>query len=548
MRQAVALFLLGLLALAVARSATAAQASVDRAQVRLNESFTYTLRLEGEPNAEPDVTSLEQDFDILQRSQSTRIQGSNGQYSQFTEWQIVLMPTRIGVFTLPGVTVGGQTANPIRVEVLAAGSEEAPGDIFIEVSAEPQHPFVQAQTVYTVSLFLGIDTRGSRLSEPQVTGGEAIVEKLGDDRQFQVERDDRRFIVIERRYAIFPQEAGNLTIEPMRFETQVLDGRRFSRIQRFNSDAVELMVRGAVPPPPEYAAADWLPARALRFSERFSGDDGGLVAGIPVTRSLTLIADGVLSTQLPELAVTTLDPIKQYPDQPELENTVTAEGLRARRTERYAVISTRAGDFELPGAAVPWFNVLAERWEAAQLARRTVAVAPDPDQPLLDEPDVPFDAAAPVEPVGPWRMVSLGLAIGWAGTVMLMLAFSRGTRRADSRQAAGARERQRRRQGRVLSQVRRACSDHDAQAVRERMLEWGRLRFPDQPPATLTALGRRLDAPVAAALTGVEAALYGRSATAWRGDELLAALKRIDAVAPTDRARGADDGLVPLYR
>ncbi len=548
MRQAVALFLLGLLALAVARSATAAQASVDRAQVRLNESFTYTLRLEGEPNAEPDVTSLEQDFDILQRSQSTRIQGSNGQYSQFTEWQIVLMPTRIGVFTLPGVTVGGQTANPIRVEVLAAGSEEAPGDIFIEVSAEPQHPFVQAQTVYTVSLFLGIDTRGSRLSEPQVTGGEAIVEKLGDDRQFQVERDDRRFIVIERRYAIFPQEAGNLTIEPMRFETQVLDGRRFSRIQRFNSDAVELMVRGAVPPPPEYAAAAWLPARALRFSERFSGDDGGLVAGIPVTRSLTLIADGVLSTQLPELAVTTLDPIKQYPDQPELENTVTAEGMRARRTERYAVISTRAGDFELPGAAVPWFNVLAERWEAAQLARRTVAVAPDPDQPLLDEPDMPFDAAAPVEPVGPWRMVSLGLAIGWAGTVMLMLAFSQGTRRADSRQAAGAGERQRRRQGRVLSQVRRACSDHDAQAVRERMLEWGRLRFPDQPPATLTALGRRLDAPVAAALTGVEAALYGRSATAWRGDELLAALKRIDAVAPTDRARGADDGLVPLYR
>jgi hypothetical protein len=149
-KHVVGLLLLGVLALAVARSAAAAQASVDRAQVRLNESFTYTLRLEGEPNAEPDVTPLEQDFDILQRSQSTRIQGSNGQYSQFTEWQIVLMPTRTGVFTLPGVTVGGQISNPTRVEVLAAGSEEAPGDIFIEVSAEPQHPFVQAQTVSVV--------------------------------------------------------------------------------------------------------------------------------------------------------------------------------------------------------------------------------------------------------------------------------------------------------------------------------------------------------------------------------------------------------------
>ena len=516
--------------------------------MRLNESFTYTLRLEGEPNAEPDVTPLEQDFDILQRSQSTRIQGSNGQYSQFTEWQIVLMPTRTGTFTIPGVTVGGQTSNPTRVEVLAAGNDEAPGDIFIEVSAEPQHPFVQAQTVYTVSLFLGIDTRGSRLSEPQVTGGEAIVEKLGDDRQFQVERDDRRFIVIERRYAIFPQEAGNLSIEPMRFETQVLDGRRFSRIQRFNSDAIELMVRGAVAPPPEYGSANWLPARSLRFSERFSGDDGGLTAGIPVTRTLTLLADGVLSTQLPEIAIATLEPIKQYPDQPELENTVTAEGLRARRTERYAVISSRAGEFQLPGAVVPWFNVAAERWEVAQLARRTVAVSPDPDQPVLEDPELPVTAAVQSEPLGPWRMVSLGLAIGWAGTVMLMLGFNRRSLGDGRREARAAAERRRRRHSRALSQVRRACSEHDAALTRARLLEWGQLRFPDSPPGTLGALGRRLTPEIAAALTGLESALYGRSPETWCGDDLQAALASLDAVTSAAKTRAKEEALVPLYR
>ena len=534
--------------LVVSTPADAAQASVDRTKVRLNESFTYTLRFEGEPNTEPDVTPLEQDFDILQRSQSTRIQGSNGQYAQFTEWQFVLMPTGTGVFTIPQVRVGGQVSNTTTVEVLAAGNDEAPGDIFIEVSAEPQHPYVQAQSVYTVSLFLGIDTRGSRLSEPQVTGGEAILEKLGDDRQFQVERDGRRFIVIERRYAVFPQEAGNLTIEPMRFETQVLDGRRFSRIQRFNSDAVELMVRGAVPPPSEYADANWLPARSLRFSERFSADDEGLVAGIPVTRSLTLIADGVLSTQLPELVISSLDPIKQYPDQPELENTVTAEGLRARRTERYAVISTRSGDFELPGAAVPWFNVIDERWEAAQLARRTVVVSPDPDQPQLADPDVPFPAAEPTEPLGPWRMVSLGLAIGWASTVMLLLGFNRRAGRDSSRAAVVDRERQRRRHGRILAQVRRACGEHDAKAARQLLLEWGQARFPARPPGTLGALGRRLTPDIAAALSGLEAALYGGRDQPWQGDQLLAALKSVDTVAAATPPGRADDGLTPLYR
>ncbi len=523
------------------------QASVDRAKVRLNESFTYTLRFEGEPSTEPDVTPLEQDFDILQRSQSTRIQGANGQYSQFTEWVLVLMPTAVGSFTIPAVSVGGQVSNTVAMMVTAADEGEAPGDIFLEVSAEPQHPYVQAQSIFTVSLFLGIDTRGSRLSEPQVTGGEAIIEKLGDDKQFQVERDARRFIVIERRYAIFPQEAGNLTIEPMRFETQVLDGRRFSRIQRFNSDAVELMVRGAVAPPAEYANANWLPARSLQLSERFSADDGGLVAGIPVTRSLSLTADGVLSTQLPELSLTVLEPIKQYPDQPELENTVTAEGLRARRTERYAVISTRAGDFELPGVSVPWFNVVEERWQAAQLARRSVAVSPDPDRPVFEDPQIAFAAAAEPRPAGPWRLVSLGLAIGWAGSLLLMLAVNRRGSGEPGRGAAAQRQQRRRRNARLLSQIRRACKDNDPATARARLLEWGQLRFPQRPPATLGALARRLDPAAAAALTGLEAALYGRSGNAWQGAELLAALQTVDAVRPAG-SRPPPDGLQPLYR
>ncbi len=49
------------------------------------------------------------------------------------------------------------------------------------------------------------------------------------------------------------------------------------------------------------------------------------------------------------------------------------------------------------------------------------------------------------------------------------------------------------------------------------------------------------------ALTGLEAALYGRDAQGWWGDELRAALKTIDAVTPRPKP-AADDGLLPLYR
>jgi len=48
-------------------------ASVDRSTIRENESFTYVLRAEGRIAGEPDVSALEQDFDVLNRSTSARI-------------------------------------------------------------------------------------------------------------------------------------------------------------------------------------------------------------------------------------------------------------------------------------------------------------------------------------------------------------------------------------------------------------------------------------------------------------------------------------------
>src|SRR5688572_3271603 len=44
------------------------QATVDRAVVRINESFTYVLRAEGAVRGEPDLAPLAAQFDILSTS------------------------------------------------------------------------------------------------------------------------------------------------------------------------------------------------------------------------------------------------------------------------------------------------------------------------------------------------------------------------------------------------------------------------------------------------------------------------------------------------
>ena len=105
---------LALLAIAAAGAVQAqevvAQASVDRASIHENESFNYTIRVEGGAVGDPDVSFLEQQFDILNRSAASRINLLNGRTQQVYEWTFQLMPKRAGQFTLPALQFGSDAA------------------------------------------------------------------------------------------------------------------------------------------------------------------------------------------------------------------------------------------------------------------------------------------------------------------------------------------------------------------------------------------------------------------------------------------------------
>ena len=220
---------------------TAVRASVDRAIVRVNESFTYTIRVEGALRGDPELAPLEQDFDVLDTAKESRFQFVNGQSAQVTEWRFQLMPKAAGTFALPAVRVGAQFTNPVELSVVdAEPTGGAPADIFMELEAQPSVVYVQSQVIFTLRLFIGVATGRATLTQPEIGGGEAIVERLGEDNQYQTTRGGRTFIVRERRYAIFPQEPGALTVGPATFEAMVIPDRGFSRVQRFRSGSLEL--------------------------------------------------------------------------------------------------------------------------------------------------------------------------------------------------------------------------------------------------------------------------------------------------------------------
>lgn len=527
------------------------RASVDRSTIPENESFTYVVRTEGPVQSAPDTQPLEQDFEILDRRSSQRIQYINGRAQEVDQWVFELMPKRVGQFRLPPVQVGGALSNFVDVNIVAAKSGGVPADIFMEVHAEPTDAYVQSQVLFTLQLYVGVSTGRATLTEPKISGGDAIVQRLGEDRQYQATRDGRHFIVRERRYAVFPQKSGKLTIGPATFEAMVIPDRGFSRIRRLTSKAVEINVKPPVAPPAAYPGAAWLPARKVTIDERWSDEGKQFTLGVPRTRTLTVEADGLLETQLPKLSIASSAGIKEYPDQPELDHDVTDDGIEGRRTERYAVIAQRVGEVTVAGVALPWFNTKTQHWEVARVMPRRVSVVPGAQSDEISaEPGVPGSATVDAGPGSStpasarwWPWLTVLLACGWLATAGLWAASLRNAARSRRRppsppRPAASRE--------LLGRLRAACDRNDAASARGVLLEWGALRFPDSPPHSLGMLAAKLPEAAASEIERLEKHLYGAAKVSWDGGALHAALARVDSVERPEKR--PSDPLTPLYR
>jgi hypothetical protein len=525
-------------------------ASVDRTTLRANESFTLVLRAEGPVRGEPETAPLAAQFDILNTMSSRRIGIVNTRATEVNEWQFQLMPKTAGDFTIPPLRVGDRQSNAIDVRVLAPDpASSAAADIFMELTAEPDVVYAQAQVLFTLRLYVGVSTGRATLTTPETTGVEAIVEKLGEDNVYDTSRGGRRFTVRERRYAVFPQQAGALTIGPVTYEAMVIPDRGFSRVQRFRSDVLELTVEPAVAPPPELSGAAWLPAQQVTLAEDWSGQ-GELAVGIPRTRTIVVEGLGLLETQLPDLTLEAQSGVRQYADRPEFVREITEQGLRSRRSVSYAVIAQTPGEVTLAGVQLPWWNVATQRWEVAELPPRVVRVAPSADAATTAAPAVEPTAAtavatAPREP-SYWPWVAAAFGVAWLVTAALWWrSRSAGQRPPPSGAAAKADPKPAVRK--ILRDLGSACAVSDAAAARTALLQYAEARFAPTPPRSLGAMAALLPEALAREVLSLEAHLYGAAAGVWHGDGLKALLGELEAAA-TAPAPPAADPLLPLYR
>lgn len=353
-------------------------AQVDAKEIQAGDSLLLTISVdESAFGRQPDISVLRQDFEILNTSSSNQVRMVNGQITTQSQWSYTLLPKNSGYVVIPPINYNSHLTKPITLKISERKNDKKPNSdqlVFLESFVDKEKAYVQEQIVFTFRIY-----QRTQLIDPSISQldmDDAVLEKMGDTRQFRTEVNGKVYEVIENKFAIFPQKSGVLKVPPFELIATIASGSRgfffdSGKQIRRTSPAINITVE---PKPNNYPDVPWLPAKGMTLKETWSPDNPTFKVGEPITRTLILEAQGLASSVLPPLPAPETDSFKIYPDKAENTSRLGPDGLISNRTESFAFIPTKAGEVTLPEIKIHWWNVDTNTLELVTLPARTIQV------------------------------------------------------------------------------------------------------------------------------------------------------------------------------
>ena len=499
-------------------------AKLDRNIISINE--TATLLLQGEDYVEIPAATLSQ----LQKNFSVRHAGKNSQTScrnfsctSTTTVSYELSPKSIGLFSIPAMEINGSKTQALQLTVKAANNNPNSGNVdpvFIETDIDKQEAFVQEQIVLTFKINNAIDLRDLSLEEEFLI--EDAIVKLINQTSYERHINGRLYNTTELSYSVLPQKSGTLTIPSINIQALVSKGGFRTQRIRLVSDAKDVDIK-ANPTTSDY----WLPAKHLQISETWSADINEIKVGDSITRTITTTAVGLAAEQLPPIEIETNGQFKAYSDQAKMEDKKNAQGIVGVRTDSIAIVATQVGKIELPAINIQWWDIKQKKSQTTTLPAITLTVLPNANvqvnksninkgntasfkQPMPEAVNAP----SPENTAAPENLITLKL---WQGGAILsfigMLLFAflylrqlNSHRRDTQKPASGP---QQNNTQLSLKALEKACLQADAQQLRQQLLAWGKVNWPNQSiHSTMDIAQQCKDSALQDELKKLDAALY----------------------------------------
>lgn len=561
------------------------QVKVDRQLIEVNQSFTLQFESSDDLDGEPDFSPLEKDFRIINQSSGSNISVINGEYRKSRRWSLTLIALRDGKLSIPSIQFGKDKSRAYQIEVQPVKASE-PGsqaDFISELEVNREQVLLQGEVVVSQRLLSARNITAYEFSPLQTSGVDVVIEPLGEVKQYQTHRGNKPYLVLEQRHAIYPQAAGQLTIEPslasarialnsgsgfdpFRSNTQTL--RRTSPARSIRVDTI----------PSRFNGSHWLPASEVQLVEEFP-DGAAFKVGEPITRTLSLLVNGQMASQLPEFNLPEINNLKQYPDKPLLNNSKSDTGIIGVQQIKVALIPARAGNYTLPAMEIPWWNTQTGKMEIARLDARSFKVTPAGATTSIDQDSGPKIISTPAEnatPVDPtitddssksittdqttdtpsdnrqsstlWKLLSLILALGWLATLVFFIrrqTSSSNIQPAPSTHVTSLSAARR--------QLKTVCDKGSPQQIKNALLQWGNALFDHQPVHSLGELASRIAlqpecAELSQQLDQLNEHLYTNATGDWSCNNLVALCQALETALTSRPSSDHEPQLEDLYK
>lgn len=373
-------------------------AHVNKSHVGLDERFALQLTLkDASAQSAPSLAVLKKSFSIQGQQQRSNLAIMNGSTTSSLTWVITLQPQQEGDLTIPSISIntseGILTTDSIQMHVTAKSPEKEVNEedgITLTVETSSPHPYKNETFFLTVTLKSDVDLLN--IKPPQFSIENAILEPSGQPEIEKYMTNGVKGVTVRFRYLVTPVHAGTLQIpsisiegatpvtrnEPSRFFDHDFNSvflmSDFGRLQPFQKVTAPLNLQIQ----PAVSGMDpWIPARHVALEETWDASQK-LQVGEPITRVIKIVAEGALSSQLPDLTAMQSKgaAFKTYADKPVTGNEIKQNSIHSSRLEQYTLIPQQSGPVTLPEIALEWWDVTQNKKAIAVLPARTIEIAP----------------------------------------------------------------------------------------------------------------------------------------------------------------------------
>ena len=360
--------------------------------VAVGDQFRITYVVNSQDNVRDFSAPSMSDFDVLYgpgRSTQSSVQIINGKTTSTSSitFSYTLLAKKEGTFKLPGatITVDGQQlmSNSLEIRVLpqdqaqgipessSSGSQSSGvgnNDLFITSSLSKTTVYEQEAILLTYKIYSKVDLRGfDNVKMPDFTGFQAQEVELPNDRRWSLEhyKDGNYQTTTYRQFVLFPQQKGDLTIDPARFDASIAKVSQVSDPFEafFNGGARYVEVKKVLTTPKLTVHVQSLPSGK---PEGYSGGVGEFSISSSISTqklktndalTLRIVISGTGNHKL----ITT--PEVRFPEDfetydPKVDNQarLTSSGMSGNQVIEYLAIPRSAGHFTIPAVQFSYFD------------------------------------------------------------------------------------------------------------------------------------------------------------------------------------------------